>query len=203
MSLSFKKATVGIIVLAAGESTRMGVPKQLLPYQGKSLIRHCVQNALGSRGFPVVVVVGANSELIKRELAGLPVYVANNPHWEEGMASSIRCGLEMMLSVHTSIKGVVIMLCDQPFVNSTYINKLIDEFEEQQNPIVASYYGNSLGVPALFSRSLFKELSLLTGNEGAKKLIQIYKSESEVLPVPFPEGIVDIDTPEDYLGLQQ
>lgn len=201
MPLSKPKPTIGLILLAAGASTRMGSPKQLLEFEGQSLIRYATQNALRSRCFPVVVVVGANKELIKLELSDLPVFIADNSEWEEGMGSSISKGLEMLLSVHPHVKAAVIMLCDQPFVKTTLINQLIDEFEQKNTPLIVCSYGGSLGVPALFSADYFTALSTLQGNEGAKKLILTHQNQT--VAIPFPEGKIDIDTPEDYLGLQQ
>lgn len=201
MHLSQPKPTIGIILLAAGASTRMGSPKQLLEFEGQSLIRYATQNALRSRCFPVVVVVGANKELIKLELSELPVFIAENPDWEEGMGLSISKGLEMLLSVHPHVKATVIMVCDQPFVKTTLINQLVEEFEQKNRPLIACSYGGSLGVPALFSSSFFPDLSALHGNEGAKKLI--FTHQDQAVTIPFPEGNIDIDTPEDYLGLQQ
>ncbi|QHT70973.1 nucleotidyltransferase family protein [Rhodocytophaga rosea] len=194
------RSSIGLIILAAGASTRMGSPKQLLPFSGKSLIRYSVQNALASKCFPIVVVLGANKDLIKLELEDLPVFVAENPDWKQGMASSIHAGLEMLLTAYPGVKGGIIMLCDQPFVTTLFLNHLVDTFEKDQRHIIASYYGNDFGVPAVFPKKLFDELSALEGNAGAKKLIQQYSAE--VIPVVFPEGLVDIDTPEDYLGLQ-
>jgi molybdenum cofactor cytidylyltransferase len=194
------RSTIGLIILAAGASTRMGSPKQLLQFSGKSLIRYSAQMALASKCFPVVVVLGANKNLITLELEDMPVFVTENPDWQDGMASSIRSGLDMLLTVHAGVKAAIVMLCDQPFVNTLFINQLVDTFEKDQGRIVASYYGNDFGVPALFHKSLFDELSGLQGNAGAKKLIGQYREE--VIPVVFPEGLVDIDTPEDYLGLQ-
>jgi molybdenum cofactor cytidylyltransferase len=194
------RSSIGLIILAAGASTRMGSPKQLLQFSGKSLIRHSVQTALASKCFPVIVVLGANKDLIKLELEDLPVFVAENPDWKQGMASSIHAGLDMLLTVFPGVKGTIIMLCDQPFVNTLFINNLVDTFEKEQGHIVSSYYGNDFGVPAVFPKKLFDELSALQGNAGAKKLIQ--QHSAEVIPVVFPEGLVDIDTPEDYLGLQ-
>jgi molybdenum cofactor cytidylyltransferase len=194
------RSTIGLIILAAGASTRMGSPKQLLPFSGKSLIRHSVQQALASKCFPVVVVLGANKDLIKLELDDLPVFVAENPDWKQGMASSIRAGLDMLRTVFPGVNAAIVMLCDQPFVNTLVINTLVDTFEKEPGSIVASYYGNDFGVPAVFPKKLFEDLSALEGNAGAKKLIQQHKEE--VIPFVFPEGLVDIDTPEDYLGLQ-
>jgi molybdenum cofactor cytidylyltransferase len=201
MSLSKPKPTIGLILLAAGASLRMGSPKQLLEFEGQSLIRYAVQNALRSRCFPIVVVLGANNELIKTELTDLPVFIAENPDWEEGMGSSIRQGLELLQSVHPHVKAVVVMLCDQPFVKTPLINMLVEEFEQNNIPMIACAYGGTIGVPALFSNRFFPELSALDGNEGAKNLILTNQNQS--LAIPFPEGNIDIDTPEDYLGLQQ
>jgi molybdenum cofactor cytidylyltransferase len=196
-----KKPTVGLIILAAGASTRMGSPKQLLKFGERSLIQHVVTNGLRSKCFPIIVVLGASKELLKPELENYPVFVAINDQWEEGMASSIGRGLEMMLEVYANVEAVIIMLCDQPFVKTTLINKMINEYRRTSKPVIASFYNGTAGVPALFSHALFKGLSELRGSEGAKKLIAQYTAD--LLLVPFPEGAVDIDTPEDYLGLQQ
>jgi molybdenum cofactor cytidylyltransferase len=193
-------SAIGLIILAAGASTRMGTPKQLLTYKNDTLIQTAVKTALRSKGFPVVVVLGAHKELMKAELSNFPVFTADNPDWEEGMGASIRTGLEMVCQVHPLVEAVVVMLCDQPFVSATLINQLIDQYKSTGAAIVASVYENAVGVPALFSQKLFAELRALQGNEGARKLIK--EHQAEVLPVPFPAGSIDIDTPEDYLRLQ-
>jgi molybdenum cofactor cytidylyltransferase len=193
-----KKSSVGLIILAAGESSRMGKPKQLLPFGGKSLIQYMVQTGLTSRCFPVVVVLGANAALIQLDIAELPVFVAENAHWAEGMGSSIRTGMEMLLSVNAYVDGVIIMLCDQPYVKATLLNQFIDEYHLTHQPLIASAYAQTLGVPALFDKSLFPLLLKLQGKEGARKIIA---ATTAVHAIAFPEGEVDIDTPEDYLSL--
>lgn len=200
MSSLNPKSTVGLILLAAGASTRMGSPKQLLTFNGETLIQLAVKTALRSQAFPVVVVVGAHKELVKLEIANMPAFLVENPDWEEGMGSSIRVGLEMIMQTYEAVEGVIIMLCDQPFVTTTYVNELITQFKNTKLPIVASKYKNTTGVPALFNRALFPELEALSGPEGAHKLIMAY--QEELLSLPFPEGAVDIDTPADYLDLQ-
>lgn len=196
-----KKSTVGLIILAAGSSTRMGTPKQLLKFGELSLLQNAVSTGLRSKCFPVVVVVGANKALLKLELENYPVFIAENNQWEAGMASSIGHGVNMVLDVYPSVEAVIIMLCDQPFVKTPLINKMISEYNRTKKAVIASFYNGTAGVPALFSRSLFNDLVALRGSEGAKKLI--LQHERDLLLIPFPEGAVDIDTPEDYLGLQQ
>lgn len=194
-----KTATVGLIILAAGASTRMGKPKQLLPLAGQSLIQHSVQTGLTSRCFPVVVVLGANASLVGVDIKDLPVFIAKNVDWAEGMASSIRTGVEMVLSVNEQAEAIIIMLCDQPYVKATLLNQLIDTFHQIQKPIITCSYGDTLGVPALFEKKYFFHLQSLTGQEGARKIIT--RHISEVHPIAFPLGAIDIDTPEDYLKL--
>jgi molybdenum cofactor cytidylyltransferase len=190
---------VGLVILAAGSSSRMGQPKQLLPYDGESLMRRSARLGLLSGCFPVTVVLGANSLLIGTELEDLPVFVTQNPDWEAGMASSIRVGLAHTLHVLPKVSAVIIALCDQPLVTSAFLHGLTDAFVAVGKPIVATRYGNITGVPALFSRELFDELEGLTGQEGARKLIA--SQPDRVHAVPFPEAALDVDTPEDYLKL--
>lgn len=193
-------STVGLIILAAGASTRMGTPKQLLLYQGCSLIRHVTENAIASVCEPIIVVLGANAERIKPEINQLPIQIVENQQWTEGMSASIRVGLEALLAVNQNLEAVAIALCDQPFVSSQTFNRIIEAYRVTGKPIIASEYSGTLGVPALFNRALFSELMALKSTDGAKKLIK--KHMHEVFSVPFPEGAIDIDTPKDYEQLQ-
>ncbi|HEY9608778.1 nucleotidyltransferase family protein [Allocoleopsis sp.] len=193
-------STVGLIVLAAGASTRMGTPKQLLTYRGCSLIRHITEVAISSVCQPIVVVLGANSERIQPEVSQLPVHIVENQQWEVGMSSSIRVGLQALLAMNPSLEAVAIALCDQPFVSSQTLDRIIEAYRVTGQPIIASEYAGTLGVPALFSHTLFSDLIALKSTEGAKKLIK--KHIQQVLTVPFPEGEVDIDTPNDYEQFQ-
>jgi molybdenum cofactor cytidylyltransferase len=193
-------STVGLIILAAGASTRMGTPKQLLAYRGCSFIRHMAEVAIASVCQPIVVVLGANAEQIKPEISQLPVQIVENQQWAEGMSASIRVGLEALLAVNQNLEAVAIALCDQPFVSPQTLDRIVEAFHSTGKPIIASEYAGTLGVPVLFSRSLFSELMDLKSNEGAKKLVK--KHIHEVFSVPFPEGSIDIDTPTDYEQLQ-
>ena len=190
-----------IVVLAAGMSSRLGSPKQLLAYQGKSLLQHAVNMALQTTMRPVVIVVGANSDLVKKEIEGMEVVVVNNLAWQEGMASSLRCGLAAVQKMNGDANGIIFMVCDQPYVSTSLLNDLINKQRETGKPIVASNYGEAIGPPVLFYENIFQELLQLKGDTGARKIIQ--QHGDEVAAVLFPKGRIDIDTLADYDALQK
>ena len=187
---------VGAVILAAGSSSRMGRPKQTLQFQGMSLLKRAVIAALDATCRPVVVVTGAHAELSRRELDQLDVHEAFNPDWETGMGSSVRTGIEALLSIDADVAAAVLLLCDQPHVTSAVVSNLLAAHRTTEKPLIASAYGESFGVPALFSRTLFTELAQLAGSSGAKEIIKRHAFEANFLP--FPEGEVDVDTPDDF-----
>lgn len=189
----------GIVILAAGKSSRLGSPKQLLPYMGGTLLRHSVQAAIDADCGPVLVVTGANGEEIKEAVKGLSVEISENMGWEEGMASSLRVGLHQMLKIHPATNGIIFMVCDQPFVTKSVLLCLIEAQEKEQKGITAAGYGGKAGTPALFHRSFFDRLMEVKGDKGARMLIASYPEDVTV--VPFEDGAIDIDTREDYRRL--
>jgi molybdenum cofactor cytidylyltransferase len=192
-------AGVGAVVLAAGSSSRMGSPKQTLQFRGESLLRRAALAALGAGCRPVIVVTGAHSELSRREFEGLDVREVLNAGWETGMASSVRLGVKGLVNEHADVSAAVLLLCDQPHVTAEVISALIEAHRATGKAIVASTYGGSFGVPALFSRTLFDELARLEGAAGAKQVIKRYASEAHFLT--FQGGEVDVDTPDDFSRL--
>lgn len=174
----------------------MGTPKQLLLHQKHSLLRHTAEVAVASVCRPIVVVLGAYAEQIKHEVSQLPVQVVENLQWSEGMSSSIRAGIQAMKNQPNTVEAAAIALCDQPFICAQIINQLVEAYQTTDHLIIASEYAGILGVPALFSRNLFSELTNLKEAEGAKQVIRRYRQE--VFHVPFPKGAIDIDTPKDY-----
>jgi molybdenum cofactor cytidylyltransferase len=190
---------VGAVVLAAGSSSRMGSPKQTLRFRGESLLRRAVLAALDAGCHPVVVVTGAHAELSRCELDGLDVREVFNAHWETGMASSIRAGVEGLNDADADTIAAVFMLCDQPHVSAEVISGLVAAHRTTGRPVIASSYGGNVGVPALFSRTLFDELMRLEGMSGAKEIIRRHASQAHFLP--FPDGEVDVDTPADFSRL--
>lgn len=191
-----EKSSIAIIILAAGASTRMGKPKQLLEYKGRSLIQHTVEVAIASVCHPIIVVLGAYSDRIKLEISDLPVRAIENHQWQTGMGSSIRYGIQALMKISPSVEAAILLLCDQPFVSVQTIHQLESVYRSTNHSIVASTYQNTIGVPALFDSRLFLELTRLTQAEGAKKVIQ--RHLNSVATVEFPQGAIDIDTPDDY-----
>jgi molybdenum cofactor cytidylyltransferase len=186
----------GIVILAAGGSSRLGQPKQNLIFKGKSLLQNTISEAAKAKIGPVALVLGADFKNISKVINKNLVHILNNAEWNEGISSSIRCGLMHLMKTENDLKNVLFLLCDQPFVNSELITNILKEKDHSGKRIVASFYNNTLGVPALFEDIYFPELLFLTGNEGAKKII--YKHRHEVAAVPFPEGAIDIDTQDDF-----
>lgn len=188
----------GIIILAAGESKRLGKPKQNLMYNGKTLLQHAVSAAICSACSPIIVVLGANSESVLPEIEGHAVQLVHNPDWQQGMSTSIHLGINLLQKTE-GIDSAIIMLCDQPFADDKLINHIVQTHSGSGKGIVACAYNNTLGVPVLFDQKYFAHLLQLQGHEGAKKLLGVYTDDIAV--VDFAQGAVDIDTMEDYEGL--
>ncbi|GAC1402868.1 MAG: hypothetical protein NVSMB56_17840 [Pyrinomonadaceae bacterium] len=194
------KSSVGIIILAAGASTRLNTPKQLLDFRGQTLLRRAVGAACESVCRPIVVVIGANADKVRREVEDLNVSIVENLFWTEGMSSSIRVGINALeVDTNNRVDAALLMLCDQPFVSSKSINRLVAAFDETAAKLIVSEYDATRGVPALFSCALFPELSTLKGAGGAKQIINRYLSDAACISIP--EAALDIDTPQDLQRL--
>ena len=192
--------TIATIILAAGQSRRLGQPKQLLRQGGQTLVRRIADAALSLQVGPVVVVLGANEKLIRAEVADLSVQVIHNEHWETGMASSLRAGLTALAA--EPIDAFIVLLTDQPYVTPDLLQQLIDTRQQSGRGIVACQYGEPdfVGVPALFDIRYLPKFLILTGDMGARKLIRQYADDCAV--IPFPLGSVDLDTPDDVVSWQ-
>ena len=194
-----KKPDFAAVILAAGESTRFGRAKLLTQFQGESLIRRACHAAIETGCDPVVVVLGAHAQKIHCELTNLPVTVAVNREWRTGMASSIRTGVKVVMSLRDGNSDVLLMLSDQPLITARDLRKLIAVFQEQNCLIAAAEYhcDHELvrGVPAAFARELFPELLQLRGKSGAKRLISRHAEKATF--VWLPPASVDVDTTGD------
>ncbi|MEO6721001.1 MAG: nucleotidyltransferase family protein, partial [Ferruginibacter sp.] len=162
----------GVVILAAGASTRLGEAKQLLLYKGKSLLRHAIDLAVETGAKPVVTVLGANADQLIKEATQAGNIVLVNNEWKEGMASSIRNGLKELLKINPDVQAVILIVCDQPFVTKELLQKLVKKYESSDKPMVACSYDNSIGTPALFDRTIFASLLELEGDSGAKKILK-------------------------------
>jgi molybdenum cofactor cytidylyltransferase len=193
-----------VVLLAAGSSSRLGRPKQLLVHQGKTLVRRAAEAAVAAQCGPVLVVLGAQAEAVTAELAGLPVRTVRNADWGAGMGSSLRVGLRALDTEEPSVTGptvdaALVMLCDQLRVDAGHLRALVEVFTRTRASIVASSYEGTRGVPALFSRALFSELEALAPNQGARGVIS--RDPSRVVEVALAGGGEDVDTSDDLSRL--
>ena len=191
---------IGALIFAAGESSRLGQPKQLIQFRGKSLVRRMVDAAKKARCSPTVAVIGSDREEVGRELKAEGAIIVENQNWRLGIGTSIRVGMRRLIDKAPTLEAVVLLVCDQPFVDARAIARLIRLREKTKRAIVASRYANTLGVPALFDRSCFQELLVLDNATGAKTVI--LSNRERVAEFPFPEGKIDIDTASDYKKLR-
>jgi molybdenum cofactor cytidylyltransferase len=195
---------VGVVLLAAGGSSRLGRPKQLLVHEGKTLVRRAAEAALAAGCGPVVAVLGAQAHAVAAELAGLAVRTVHNEAWEAGLGSSLRVGLraldaEAPASAGLAVDAALVMLCDQLRVEAGHLRALVEAFTRSRAPIVASGYEETRGVPALFSRALFPELEALAPGQGARGVIS--RVPSRVVEVALAGGGEDVDTAADLARL--
>ncbi|MFD1142968.1 NTP transferase domain-containing protein [Larkinella insperata] len=195
---------IAIVILAAGSSSRLEhQPKQLIQWEGRTLLRRVVDTALDTAFRPVVVVLGAHKKQVAPELDGLPVTIIDNQHWQQGLASSVKTGLAAVYLTQKDIDAVLFLLTDQPHVDGVLVQRLVQVYEESGKGIVAASYGGSLGVPALFDRKYIHELLGLEGDAGAKKVIMEHLDDC--VEVPFSLGSIDLDTRQDvsrFLGTE-
>ncbi len=188
--------THGAVILAAGGSTRLGRPKQLLELDGEPLVRRAARAAAEAGYAPVVVVVGAAAAEVGAALAEGPFEVVENPGWRAGVASSIRRGLAAVLALRPDVSGVLLAVCDQPRVGAAHLAALAAVLDDGVHSIAASSYAGTLGVPALFERATFGELEALVGDQGAKPVVT--REPGRVAAVPLPGGEWDVDTEVDW-----
>ncbi|CAN5579238.1 nucleotidyltransferase family protein [soil metagenome] len=182
---------IGAVVLAAGGSTRLGQPKQLLAHEGQALVRRTANAAIEAGCDPIVVVVGAEREKVATALRDLTATIVPNDNWPRGVGTSIRAGVARL----QESDAVILLVCDQPKVEADLLRQLVARQQETGQPMIASSYAGTLGVPALFTRACYGRLLALDDETGAKALL--LARPAEVASVPFEAGALDIDTPED------
>lgn len=184
---------VPVIVLAAGDASRFGSPKQLAPWKGTTLLKHAARTALDARVGPVLVVLGAMADRMSEELAGLGVTTHEHHGWREGMGSTIAAAIGVQRQRWSIAPAVIVMACDQPRLTATHLQALVDRHRSVPCDAVASSYAGTIGIPALFDTRLAARLDALQGERGAKRLLESVRTES----VPLPGGELDIDRPGD------
>lgn len=191
----------GVVILAAGSSSRLGKPKQLVIFHDKPLLQKMIDESESLEFTSKVIVLGANSEIIKKTLNPGTFTLIVNENWPEGIASSIRKGIEYSLELSPAIEHLLFLLSDQPFVSAELLEQLLETPLSEKSEITASFYDNDVGVPAIFPKQMLPLLMELSGDQGAKKIMKQFPDK--VTPVHFEMGHFDVDTPEDQAELRQ
>lgn len=186
---------VAAVVLAAGGAKRFGGAKQLLPWGQGTLLSYVVDRVLASQASPVVVVLGHQAEACRAALGDRPVTIVVNPDWEGGQSTSVRAGLA---ALPANVSAALFPLADQPGVTPAIINALIKRHRVTLAPVVWPEHDGRRGNPVLFDRTIFPQLSRLTGDTGGRSVLQAYAHDAERVPVSDTGVLFDIDTPEDY-----
>lgn len=184
------------VVLAAGASTRFGSPKQLIRFQGQTLLQRVLASASEISASHVTLVLGAHAAEIVATLPSGQATVLINREWQEGIASSLRAAVRALPG---ACDAVLILLGDQPLVSAAGLERLAAAYRRNPRQVIASRYNGITGVPAIFPRWCFNDLCELRGDQGARALITRYSDH--VIGLAHPEAAVDIDEPEDLLGL--
>ena len=195
-----KQSKIVILILAAGSSSRMGSPKQLLKWKNSNLLNHTICKATELNAKKIIVVLGANADMIIPEIDHKEVKTLINKDWENGLGSSISVGVNYILQSSSGIDGLLIMLADQPLIEHDHYLKLMNAFSSGNKAIITTEYNDSKrGVPALFSKIYFKDLIDLNSDFGAKQLFKKYPES--LISVKNEKSRFDIDTPEQYQNL--
>lgn len=188
-----------IIILAAGNSSRLGKPKQLLNYKGKTLLQTVIDEALKTADATVTVVLGAYADEILAKHQNDQVNFVINKNWESGMASGIAAGISAVIEKNDKTESIIIAVADQVFIKMSTFNHLIEKHQETGKNIIASAYAGTIGTPVLFGKQYFDALLALKGTDGAKKILKQHHQDVET--VVFDGGETDIDTETDYNNL--
>jgi molybdenum cofactor cytidylyltransferase len=187
------KRKIAIIILAAGSSTRLEQPKQLLKKNGEYLVNRIIDISFESHSDCVYLVTGANHGKVLSVVRNKEINCIENASWENGIGSSIKAGLRS--ATKDDIDAVVFLVVDQINVTSAIINELIEAYEQSRHKICASSYNNTYGIPAIFDREYFSEILNIEDSKGCKSIIQKYLDDTFL--IDFPGGEADIDTEND------
>jgi molybdenum cofactor cytidylyltransferase len=185
----------GIVILAAGGSTRMGSPKQSLEFHGATLLQRAVATATASVCRPIVVVLGARADELRKQLDESAVSVVVNHQWTGGMGTSIRRGV----SATGAVDAVMIFLCDQPLITANMLDRMVAAHFKSDKQITAAFYAGTVGTPVVFGSALFQELKSLQDGQGGKAIVQRHPELAGHFPLPQAE--VDVDTAADFSRL--
>ncbi|MEX0320960.1 MAG: NTP transferase domain-containing protein [Puniceicoccaceae bacterium] len=197
------KLITGAIILAAGESSRLGYPKQEIEFEGKALLVRSVEALQAGGVGPIVVVLGAKADRIGKLITptgNSNIHLVMNEYWQTGMGSSIACGMSFLMELRVDLDNVIISLCDQPYLSGEIISQLCNQARQNPDRIAASAYSGTMGPPVVFPKEYFKQLEQCSGEKGARKILK--ENSDKVETIEFTELAIDIDTPEEHEGLK-
>lgn len=186
-----------VLILAAGDSSRMGFPKQLLKWKNTTLLQHTIDTVKKIAAEEIILVLGANSEKIKAEIDSNEVTVLVNKNWNLGLGDSIAYGINYIETILSEAESVLIMLADQPLIDTEFLIKMIESYRSNPTRIVSTFYEEGkFGVPTIFNKKYFPELLKLNDDKGAKSVLKKYSDD--LLFIDGKDFINDIDTVKDY-----
>lgn len=186
---------ISAVVLAAGQSIRMGKTKQLLRLKGKPLLEHVLEHLLKSKVDDIIVVLGSGSERIMMEVELQEVKVVVNESYEDGMSSSLKAGIKALSG---NCDAFIVTLADQPFIGTSTLNAVIDAYLAGKGLIGVPIHDGQRGNPVLFDMSLACEILTISGDQGAKKVLHKHETDVYEIEVNTPSIFVDIDTETDF-----
>jgi molybdenum cofactor cytidylyltransferase len=190
---------IAALVLAAGRSTRMGERNKLLcPMDGIPLVRRVVNAACASRASQVMVVTGHQADEVEAALVDRPVSYVRNPDFSAGMSTSLRCGLR---ALPADTDGAIVLLADMPQITAADIDRLIAAFDPAAPAVLVPEFEGRRGNPVLWPRRQFAEMAGISGDKGARGLLQQYAAEVRTVPLPGPAILIDVDSPDDLQAL--
>jgi len=189
-----------VLILAAGESKRLGQPKQLLDIQGDTLIERTIKEVSKTTCQPIIIVLGAYATPIQKAIQDYDITILHNAAWQEGMGSSLRLGMQFITQNHPKATQVICLVSDQPFLTAAHLEALRSTALQSNASIITTGYNGKQGVPALFKKEVYKELLKVEGDKGARVVIR--KDASRVVSIQNEQLGIDIDTMEDYRSLR-
>ena len=187
---------VDVLIPAAGSASRMGELKQLMPWKDTTLLGNAIQIGKNCKSRNTYVVLGAQANKVIETIREEGCTFLINANWKLGMGSSLSYGIQEISTQEASPDAILVTVADQPYMNTTHLNTIIDLYATSNKNIIATEYNSKLGVPAIFDRSLFSELKDLTGDIGASNIIKEHQSDS--IGVEAGKKLIDLDTQSDY-----
>ncbi len=192
-------ATDAVVVLAAGGSSRLGRPKQLIAWRGGTLLAHAARTALATELGPVIVMLGAHLEECRRALLDVPVEIVPHPQWTDGIGRTIAAAVAHVALIHPGADAILVTTCDQPHVTVDDLVAIANARRDAGRRMAAAAYAGTIGVPAVFAHSMFEELRKLQGDRGAGALLRHWRAE--VVKVRCEGAAYDVDTEKDARSL--